>query len=140
MMNKVLPPEVATVIATYPKAVRKEVLILRQLIMTVAKALPSANTLEETLKWGEPSYLIKGGSTIRIAYKKSKPQQYAMYFNCRTVLLETFRELYRNELTFEGNRAIVFNNGDELPIEVLRHCIDRALNYHRLKNLPLLGC
>ena len=38
--------------------------------------------LEETLKWGEPSYLVKKGSTIRMDWKSKAPNQYAMYFKC----------------------------------------------------------
>jgi hypothetical protein len=62
-----------------------------------------------------------------------------MYFNCRTKLVDTFRELYRDQFKFYGNRAIVFHEGDEIPIDALKHCILLALTYHRRKHLPMLG-
>ncbi len=95
--------------------------------------------MEETLKWGEPSYLTKGGSTIRMDWKQKSPHQYALYFNCNTSLVETFKSLYRGFFTFEGNRAIVFCETDELPVDALKHCVSLALRYHRLKHQPLLG-
>ena len=71
--------------------------------------------MEETLKWGEPSYLTKSGSTIRMDWKRKSPHQYALYFNCNTSLVDTFKALYRSFFTFEGKRAIVFREADELP-------------------------
>ena len=109
---------------------QKELVLLR----AVFSALP----LEETLKWGEPSYLTKGGGTIRMDWKKSKPDQYAMYFNCKTKLVYTFKELYKDEFKYEGNRAIVFHKNDKIPINELKHCILLSLTYHSRKHLPLL--
>jgi hypothetical protein len=95
--------------------------------------------VEETLKWGEPSYITKSGSTIRIDWKKPSPHQYAMYFNCNTRLVETFKELYSDTFNYEGNRAIVFDEDDEIPIDELKQCISASLTYHARKHLPLLG-
>lgn len=95
--------------------------------------------IEETLKWGEPSYLTKNGSTIRIGWKKKNPEQYAMYFHCKTKLVDTFKELYRNNFKFEGNRAIIFGINEKIATEELKHCILMSLNYHNIKHLPMLG-
>lgn len=46
--------------------------------------------LEEPLKWDEPSYVTKFGSSIRIDCKEKNPEQYAMCFKC-TSQLTTFR-------------------------------------------------
>jgi hypothetical protein len=73
-------------------------------------------------------------STIRIAWKPSKPTQYAMYFHCQTRLVETFRELFPDYFRFDGNRAIVFHENDEVPIEQLSMCIMAALTYHLTKD------
>lgn len=109
---------------------------LRALILQTAAATDGVGALEETLKWGEPSYLTsesKSGSTIRIAWKKSTPSEYAMYFNCQTTLVDSFRFQFPNDFTFEGNRALVFDASDDIPIEALRHCVAAALTYHRSK-------
>jgi len=87
---------------------RNKLLFLRQLILDTAAELDAVGAVEETLKWGEPSYITKSGSTIRIDWKRSNPKQYAMYFHCKTKLVDTFKELYRDQFKFEGNRAIVF--------------------------------
>lgn len=111
---------------------------MRELILSTAKDL-KINKLDETLKWGEPSYLCKSGSTIRINWKKANPDQYAMYFNCKTTLVENFREIYPDIFTYEGNRAIVFSIEDEIHTIQLQHCIELSLFYHKIKHLPLLG-
>jgi len=112
---------------------------LRTLVFKAALETEGVGRLEELLKWGEPSYLTRGGSTIRMAWKASKPNQYTLNFNCNTSLIATFKELYADELKFEGNRAIVFNGNDELPHEALKSCIALSLCYHRIKHLPMLG-
>ncbi len=138
-MDKIQNPKVAEVFKKYPNSIRKKMMTLRQIVLDTAKATDGVNEIEETLKWGEPSYVAKGGSTIRIDWKKNKPNQYAMYFNCKTLLVETFKMVYEDKFKFEGKRAIVFNLEDKIPIEELKHCIALSLTYHRIKHLPMLG-
>jgi hypothetical protein len=95
--------------------------------------------VEETLKWGEPSYLVKKGCTVRFDWKPKYPEQYFIFFNCKTKLLDTFRELHSDVLQFEGNRAIVLNIHDPLPISAISQCLELSLKYKRIKHLPLLG-
>ena len=124
---------VAQAFENYPPAARGKLLALRELIFETASATPGVGTLEETLKWGEPAYLTsetKSGSTIRLGWKKSAPAQYAMYFNCQTNLVETFRTLFPDEFKFEGNRALIFGESDAIPRDPLACCIAAALTYH----------
>jgi len=127
------------VFKNYPKQFQIKLKFLRQLIIDTASETEDIDVLEETLKWGEPSYLAKKGSTIRIDYKVSKPDQYAMYFKCTSKLVETFKIIYGKKFSFEGSRAIVFKPEEEIPVTELKHCISLALTYHRVKHLPLLG-
>jgi hypothetical protein len=125
-------PTVEAVFGAYPKPVKAKLLALRRLIFDTAKATKGVGMLEETLKWGQPSYLTpetKSGSTIRIDRVKPVAGQVAVYFHCQTNLVETFRELYP-ELSFGGNRSILLNAGDRLPEAALRHCVALALTYH----------
>ena len=127
---------VAQAFEAYPPAMRRKLLALRTLILETAASTAGVGELEETLKWGEPAYLTsqsKSGSTVRIGWKKSKPSQYAIYFNCQTTLVETFRTLFPNEFSFEGKRAIVFSVADPVPRDALSFCIAAALTYHRGK-------
>lgn len=128
---------VAQTFQAYPLSVRKKLLLLRELIFRTASSTKGVGELQEVLKWGEPAYVTeksKAGSTVRIAWKKSAPSQYAVYFNCKTNLVETFRTLFPHEFTFEGNRAIVFEEADVVPRDSLAFCISAALTYHRNKN------
>jgi Domain of unknown function (DU1801) len=126
---------VEAVFSAYPKPVRTRLLALRRLIFDTARATPGVGPLQETLKWGQPSYLTpetKSGSTIRIDQVKPAADQYAVYFHCQTNLVETFRELYP-DLIFGGNRSILLNANDRLPEAALRHCVALALTYHLSK-------
>ncbi|MEZ8825066.1 DUF1801 domain-containing protein [Vibrio amylolyticus] len=123
---------------SYPDDVKPKMLELRELVLEVMKDV-GCTTFEETLKWGEPSFVVDKGSTIRIDWKMKKPNQYCLYFNCKTKLVDTFRELYTDDLLFSGNRAIVLDLNQSLPKVPLKHCIELSLRYHTIKHLPLLG-
>ena len=127
-------PEVAAVFGSYPNDIKKKLVFLRRLIFDVASRTDGVGELEETLKWGQPSYLTthsKSGSLVRIDRIKSHEGKYAMYFHCQTNLVETFRTLFPNDFKFEGNRAIIFQEGDIVPTDALTYCIAAALTYHR---------
>lgn len=141
-MNKIeikTNPEVELVFNNYPDSVRNKMLMLRKLVIETAKETDGITKLEETLKWGEPSYLTKIGSTIRMDWKQKSPDQYAMYFQCTSRLVETFRIIFKNRFDFEEKRAIVFGLENEIPTEELKYCIKAALTYHKVKHLPTLG-
>ena len=117
-----------------PKPIKTKLLGLRRLILDTARRTKGAGRIEETLKWGQPSYLTAetgSGSTIRIDRVKSA-NQVAMYFHCQTDLVTTFRELYP-ELSYSGNRAILLDVDKKLPEAELRHCVALALTYHLRK-------
>ena len=112
---------------------------LRDLVLETASEIEGIEALEETLKWGEPSYLTKHGSTLRMDWKAKKPKQYALYFKCTSQLVPTFRTLFDDSFTYEANRAIVFKLNEMIPEEQVRQCIKMTLTYHKIKHLPLLG-
>ncbi|WP_108805435.1 DUF1801 domain-containing protein [Aquimarina sp. Aq107] len=132
-------PKIASVYEKYPDLVKDKIMELRNLIIETAKEIEDIQSIEETLKWGEPSFLVKKGSTIRINWKKSTPNQYGMYFQCTSKLITTFRVLYKDTFQFEGNRAIIFPMTCDIPKKQLKNCITAALNYHKVKHLPTLG-
>jgi hypothetical protein len=129
---------VKQVFESYPLPIRAKLLALRELIFDIAVSTTGVGNLEETLKWGEPAYsttISKSGSPIRIAYKTSRPTQYAMYFICHTNLVETFKTMFPKDFKFEGNRAIVFEVSDRVPTTELTWCITAALTYHANKSI-----
>src|SRR5258708_8444829 len=77
-------PAVDAVFDAYPKPVKAKLLALRRLIFDTAKATKGVGTLQETLKWGQPSYLTaetNSGGTVRIDRVKASAGQYAIYFS-----------------------------------------------------------
>ncbi|MCF8715735.1 DUF1801 domain-containing protein [Joostella atrarenae] len=138
-LEVIVDPAVKNVFNKYPASVKNKMLALRELVLDTANSVEAIDKLEETLKWGEPSYVTKIGSTLRMDWKSKSPDQYAMYFQCSSSLVSTFRLLFGNTLTFEGNRAIIFKLEDKIPEEELKCCIKAALTYHKVKHLPTLG-
>ena len=135
-MSSFHDPIVASKFATYPPGIRRKLMALRTLILQTAASTEGVGCLEETLKWGEPAYVTAetgSGSTIRMDWKKATPTQYAIYFNCQTNLVETFRTLFPNDFKYEGNRALIFEEDEAIPTEALEFCIAAALTYHRTK-------
>ena len=129
--------DVAATFASYDDRVRVELLALRQLILDTAAETAGVGAIDETLKWGQPSYLTPetgSGSTIRIAPSGPKSEHdYAMFFICHTNLVESFKDIFGGLLEYEGNRALLFRVGDARPTRELRACVAMALTYHLKK-------
>jgi hypothetical protein len=122
---------VAAVFDFFPPKIRARLLALRALIFDTAAATKGVGVLEETLRWGEPSYLTtqsQSGSMIRLNFRGGSC---VMYFHCRTNLVARFREIYPGRLNYEGNRAILLGDGDDddFPEDAIRHCVALALTY-----------
>ena len=124
---------VAAVFDGYSDPLRQRLLDLRQLIHDTAAATDGVGALEETLKWGQVSYLTKAsgsGTTVRIDRDKASGQP-AIYVNCKTDLLGRYRELYPDAFGYDGNRGVVV--GDAPDMAALQHVIALALTYHKNK-------
>jgi hypothetical protein len=127
-------PKVQAVFDSYPPNVRRKLYTIRNLIYRIAAATEGVGDIEETLKWNEPAYITstsRSGSTIRLGWKRSTPDQCAIYFNCNSTLVEDFRTLIPNGLRFVSNRGVVFDVDDKVPADHLSTCIAMALTYHR---------
>ena len=125
---------IAAVFDGYPGALRQRLLDLRQLIHDTAAATDGVGALEETLKWGQVSYLTTAsgsGTTVRIDRDKASGQP-AIYVNCKTDLLSRYRALYPDAFDYDGNRGVVL--GDAPDRAALQHVIALALTYHANKN------
>lgn len=130
-----LPADVAAALERYPPPVRARLLELRDLVFAVASETDGVGPLTETLKWGEPAYLTAAsgsGTTIRLGVSKQAPGAAAVFVNCRTTLIEDFRERFGESLAFEGSRAVIVPLDGALP-QPLAFCLRAALLYHRRK-------
>ena len=122
---------------TYPDEVSEALLVIRALIFQIAKE-EGITDLIETLKWAEPSYISKIGTTIRYDWKAKYPNEYRIYFHCQTSLVETFKEVYADTFEYDGNRALIFKLGATLPMKQLSHCLSIALRYKKVKHLKYI--
>ncbi len=132
-------PRVEAIFANYPDFVRDKLQFLRALVIETAKETVGVEKLEETLKWGEPSFVTKNGSTLRMDWKEKTADQYAMYFQCTSRLVDTFKLVFDQKFQYEGNRAIVFQLNQKIPESELKECIKASLTYHKVKELVTLG-
>lgn len=132
-------PKVDAVFANYPGFVRDKMQYLRKLVIATAAEMQEVAVLEETLKWGEPSFITKSGSTLRMDWKEKTPDQYAMYFQCTSRLVDTFRFVFDHKFQYEGKRAIVFRLEQRIPELELKECIKATLRYHKVKGQVTLG-
>ncbi|MBM3094655.1 DUF1801 domain-containing protein [Ensifer canadensis] len=128
-----VPRDVAEVLARHAEPIQARLLQVRDLIYALAGETDGVGPLTETLKWGEPAYLTEAsgsGTTIRLGVAKSAPERCAVFFNCRTTLVETFGIHFADDFTFEGNRALLIPAIGDLPREPLALCLRAALTYH----------
>lgn len=131
--------KVDEIFANYPEKVREKMQFLRALVIETAEETEGVDELQETLKWGEPSFVTKNGSTLRMDWKEKSPEQYAMYFQCTSRLVHTFRIVFDGKFQYEGNRAIVFGLNQKIPELELKECIKASLTYHNVKHMITLG-
>lgn len=120
------------VLEKYTPAIMSSLLNLRDLIEETAAESQAVKSVSGSLKWGQPSYEAvkpKTGSPIRIDAIKGTDTGYAMYFICTTTLVGEMRERYGDTLTFEGNRAMIFDTCKTLHRDAVKHCIAMALTY-----------
>jgi len=132
------PKPVAAVLNSYSQPVRKRLLELRELVLATAAETPGVGPIEETLKWGQPSFVTtktRSGSTVRMAATKpDSPFDYALFFICNTNLVDGFKDLFGDTLDYEGNRALLFSVDAAVPTDEVRECIAMALTYHLTKS------
>jgi len=138
-INLKIDPKVDEVFDNYPEPVRDKMLFLKELVKETAEETEGIDLMEITLKWGEPSFVTKKGSTLRMDWKDKKSDQYAMYFQCTSRLVETFQFVFGDTFNYEGKREIVFKLDEEIPVEELKKCIKATLRYHQVKNDLTLG-
>ena len=119
-------------ISAWPEPAQAVAKDLRRLVFEVAEDT-GTGPLTETLKWGQPAYLNSArrvGTTIRLGYAAGEEDPLRLLVHCGTTLVDSYRERFGKELSFQGNRAICLSETGDLPEEPLRQCIAMALGYH----------
>jgi len=132
-----IPKPVQNAFERIPEPMRDRLLVLRALVLEAGGDPRIDGGIEETLKWGQPSYLPRApgiGTTVRLGTSKAWPDHAALFFHCQTRLLDTFRHLYPDTFDFEGDRALLILENEPIPKDAVRHCAALALTYHQWKN------
>lgn len=132
MTEPLLPREVSRAFDAFPAPLRKRLLWVRELIFATAAAHEDIGRLTETLKWGEPAYLTEAtgsGSTIRLGRLKDSAHA-AILFNCKTTLVDTFRERFPDQFEYRQTRALLLPVSGRPPKQELSVCLSLALKYH----------
>lgn len=137
-MSYPIPPEISSLLGAYPQAAGEHLLAVRTLIYDVA-AEHGLGKIDESIKWGEASFWVKGGIAVRVDWKEKQPAVIKVFFHCQTRLIETFREVYPEAFAYEGNRALLIPLADYAKHGVLAHCLSVVMRYQALKRLPMLG-
>jgi len=120
---------VTDAISKHPDVVSSKLNYLRDMIHLTAENIAEVKSVEESLKWGQPSFAPnpkKIGSSVRV---DKSGEGVSLYFICTTTLVEDFRELYPDTFNYIGNREIHFAIDDEIPEDELSHCIAMTLTY-----------
>ena len=129
--REITDPAVRRTFDSFPERHRDLALKLRTRLLEVAAEDDLTGGVEETLKWGEPSYgpsRPRVGSPVRIG--PYDDDHVALFFNCRTLLVERFRSTFGDALSYAGNRAVLFRLSEPLPDEAIGACVRAALRYH----------
>ncbi|MEM7217280.1 MAG: DUF1801 domain-containing protein [Pseudomonadota bacterium] len=112
---------------------------LTDLVRETGQALPEISAsggLVETLRWGQTSFMpakARVGTTVRV--DQHDDAHVALYVHCQTSLIDSFRTLLP-DLTYAGNRAVLFPCDEPLPSDEIRLCVEAALLYHYNKRRP----
>ncbi|MEJ0033697.1 MAG: DUF1801 domain-containing protein [Bacteroidota bacterium] len=128
--------KVESVFEEYPKSLRRKLDRMRELIFEVAIETDGVGPLEETLKWGSPSYLTcetNSGTTVRIDRIGWQKEKYGIFVHCQSGVMEQFKAAFGNDFDYDGKRGLILDAKDEMPEEAIRHFIWLALTYHLRK-------
>lgn len=123
-----LPPQVAPMVAAWPRLAQTQFTALRLHILDQAQ---TANIpVEETLKWGQPAFVPPRtiGTTLRIAPTSNQPGFMGLFVHCGTTIIEEIKALYPG--CYDGTRGLLWDMEQTWPAQAVDHLINRALRYH----------
>ncbi len=126
-MTPTLTPDMKAVFGSFHEPARTGLLHLRSLIFDCAKRDNEVAPITEALRWGQPAYLCKTGSGLRLGIPKTGG--FAIYVHCQTSLIRDFTQLFPNDFVIEGNRAVHFQTLSDIDDDKLRFLITSALRY-----------
>ncbi|WP_291378768.1 DUF1801 domain-containing protein [Demequina sp.] len=124
-----LAAPVAAAIADYPDAHRDTLLALRALVYEVAQRTEGVGPVEETVRWGQPAYVTRTGTTIRLAAARGDDDAVGVYTSCQTPLVADFATEHGDRFAYDGVRGIHVAAGEPLRTRELADFLESALTY-----------
>ncbi len=120
----------------HPHHLKSRLAEVRNLILTLAKMTNDVGEIEESLKWGQKSFVPKpkngrpkSGTPIRIDGDEAT-NTYSLYVPCSTHIISDFREIHPDIFAYHGNREIRLSLDAPLPKVELGLFITAALTYY----------
>lgn len=133
-----LSPQLTHNIECFPESATALFLQIRRMMHAIA-AEHGLGEVVESIKWGQPSFVVKTGTPVRFGWTDSRPSVLSVFVHCNTRLIDTFREMYSDGFEYVGNRELRLPlDQPRLPVQM--PCfIACAMTYHKIKHLPNLG-
>ncbi len=123
-------PDVRAAFDACDGPVRAGMMVLRGMILARAADLPVIGRVVEGVRWGQPAYLTpdtRAGCSLRIGPVAGAG--FGLFVHCQTGLIDAFLDGPGAGVRRQGNRAVVFGVGEEVP-QVVGVLIGWALTYH----------
>lgn len=129
-MTPKMTPEIENAFAEFESGPRASLTAMRQLIFEVGAELDEVSSIEESLKWGQPSYAPKPktGTPIRLGVTKDGTP--TLFVHCQTTLVSDLEANNPHDLRTIDNRAVVLPGGAVADNGGLRGFVKAALKYH----------
>lgn len=125
--------EVGHAFSLFSRAGRQRLLRVRQRIFDLAAGVEAVGAIQESLKWGEPSYVStkrKCGTPIRL--RLAADDTFGLSVHCQTSIIAELKKAHPG-LRYDGSRSLLLPVAVEPPVEVIDQLIRLALTYHRNK-------
>lgn len=117
-----MTPGVKAAFDALPAAPRAVLLHVREMIVTRDIAV------EEALRWGQPAYLTKKGTTIRLGVTKAGHP--SVFTHCQSSVMSDVQAVAAEGVIWDGNRGVSWPVDAPFPEPILQLLINRALTYH----------
>jgi hypothetical protein len=126
------PKSLLVLIETWSDPAQSALLSCRSLFHTIATRV-DIGPLDETLKWGQPSWRPikpRTGSTLRLNWSPKSPTELAIFVDCKTDLAARMQTLYPHLPANDGGRRMAIDLNSPLPETALSHLAEMTFSYH----------
>ena len=129
------PAPLLAQIASWPTAAQHMLWTCRALFHDIAEQA-EVGTLDETLKWRQPSWRPtkpRTGSTLRMDWNPKFPDKLSLFVDCKTDLAARMQDIYPDLPVNDGQRHIAIALDAPLPKQAIAHLAEMTFTYHRAK-------